>query len=617
MKLSLSSRVAERFGVLPNFFRLTSDDPQITESLWGFAEFAYLDNPIPSLFKERLFVYLSRFCKVRYCIARHIGFLVGLGRPAGDLSCLPQTVEDVMPLLRRTLPSSGPDLDKYVSICLDGGGHPIFPDPETQEERAIFACTAHVFIQTREAPKCLAALQRKFGPAMLEQLRLFLAFVRVAHYWTEIHPELVLEDDINRLLNTHEVLAACVLSDPACQDDLSQQISEELSSLRDLKSRHEQLEENYETLSVDHQRTEAELREREEDVHYMIALSPQVSWTADAGGRVQYIDSKWSQVTGLMNDRTISDDWLRAVHSDDVAFVSEAWAKSLRTAEMFDLEHRICHPSGQSLWVRSRAYPRRNANGKVIKWYGTTEDIDQRKKIEIALRQTEKLAVVGRLASSISHEINNPLAAAVNLLYLARGTKDLSKIDEYLATADEELSRISAIVTQTLRFHKQSTRAVPIICDDLLTSVLLFYQGRLRGSNVNVEKHKRTDRPVTCFEGEIRQALSNFIGNAIDAMPHGGRLLLRSREVTNWKTGEKGLAVTIADTGTGMSTEAKRHLFEPFFTTKYSGGTGLGLWISREIISRHNGQIKLKSSTDQRHIGTVVSIFLPFEPASA
>src|ERR1700727_688566 len=98
MKLSLSSRVAERFGVLPNFFRLTSDDPQITESLWGFAEFAYLDNPIPSLFKERLFVYLSRFCKVRYCIARHIGFLVGLGRPAGDLSCLPQTVEDVMPL---------------------------------------------------------------------------------------------------------------------------------------------------------------------------------------------------------------------------------------------------------------------------------------------------------------------------------------------------------------------------------------------------------------------------------------------------------------------------------------------------------------------------------------
>ena len=126
-------------------------------------------------------------------------------------------------------------------------------------------------------------------------VRLFLAFVRTAHYWTEIHPELVFEDDIKRLLNTHEVLAACVLSDPACQDDLSQQISAELSSLRDLKVRHEQLEENYETLSVDHQRTAAELREREEDLHYMIALSPQISWTADAGGCVQYIDPKWSR----------------------------------------------------------------------------------------------------------------------------------------------------------------------------------------------------------------------------------------------------------------------------------------------------------------------------------
>ena len=615
MNSSLSSRIAERFGVLPNFFRLASADPQITENLWGFAQFAYLDNPIPSLFKERLFVYLSRFCKIRYCIARHIGFLVGLGRPAGDIDCLPQTVEDILPLLRRTLPY-GPDLNQFLSICLEGAGHPIFPDPDTQEERAIFACAAHVFIQTRDASRSLAALQRAFGPAMLEQLRLFLAFVRTAHYWTEIHPELVLEDDIHSLLKTHEVLAACVLSDPACQDALSQQISEELSSLRDLKTRHEQLEENYETLSVDHQRTAAELHEREEDLHYMIALSPQVSWTADASGRVQYIDPKWSQVTGLMNERTIGDDWLRAVHSDDVAFVSEAWTNSLRTAATFDVEHRIRHSSGQSLWVRSRAFPRRDANGKVLKWYGTTEDVDQRKKAEIAIRQTEKLAVLGRLASSISHEINNPLAAAINLLFLARGTNDLSKIGNYLTAADQELSRVSAIAIQTLRFHRQSTRATPVVCDDLLTSVLLLYQARLKGSDIKVEKRKRTDRPVTCFEGEIRQALSNFIGNALDAMTPGGRLLLRSREATDWKTGGKGLMVTIADTGSGISTQAKTRLFEPFFTTKGSAGNGLGLWISDEIISRHKGRIKMKSSTDQRHAGSVVNIFLPFEQAS-
>jgi hypothetical protein len=104
MRTRLESAVIARLGVLPNFFRLTTDDPKITENLWAFAQFAYLDNPLPTLLKERLFVYLSLFCRVRYCIARHIGFLVGLGRPAGDPECLPQSIEDVLPLLRCDLP---------------------------------------------------------------------------------------------------------------------------------------------------------------------------------------------------------------------------------------------------------------------------------------------------------------------------------------------------------------------------------------------------------------------------------------------------------------------------------------------------------------------------------
>jgi PAS domain S-box-containing protein len=616
MDSSLHTRVAERFGVLPNFFRLGSDDPQITENLWGFAQFAYLDNPIPSLFKERLFVYLSRFCKVRYCIARHIGFLVGLGRPAGDAGCPPQTIDQLMPLLRRALPD-GPDLDQHLSICLQRGGDPVFPEPDTQGEQAIFACAAHVFIQTREASKCLAALQHVFGPAMLEQVRLFLTFVRTAHYWTEIHPELVFEDDINRLLDTHEALAACVLSEPAYQENLRHQISSELTSLRDLKTHHEQLEQSYESLSVDHQKTAAELHEREEDIHYMMLLSPQISWTSDAAGGVQYLHPKWSRGTGFMNEQAIASGWLRVVHPDDFAKVSEAWATSLQKAEPFDVEHRIAPASGQSLWVRTRAFARRDADGRVIKWYGTTEDIDQRKKTEIAMRQTEKLAVVGRLASSISHEINNPLAAVVNLLYLARGSNDLAKVGEYLAAADQELNRVSAVASQTLRFHKQSTRATPVVFDELFTSALALYRGRLQTSMIGVEKHKHTDRPVMCFEGEIRQVLSNFIGNAIDAMPsEGARLLLRSREATNWATGEKYLVVTIADNGAGISTQVKSRLFEPFFTTKNLGGNGLGLWISKEIVTRHKGRIKIRSSTDQRHAGTVVNIYLPFDSAA-
>src|SRR5471030_836657 len=136
MNTPLENEIAKRFGVLPNFFGLASSDPQITANLWGFAQFAYLDNPLPSLFKERLFVYLSRFCDVRYCIARHLGFLVGLGHPAGDSTCPPQTIEAVLPLLRYTLPH-GDALSWLIATCKDLGS-PItsYPAPDTPGERA-------------------------------------------------------------------------------------------------------------------------------------------------------------------------------------------------------------------------------------------------------------------------------------------------------------------------------------------------------------------------------------------------------------------------------------------------------------------------------------------------
>src|SRR6476659_10255596 len=126
MRTDLESRIAARFGVLPNFFRLTTDDPKITENLCGFAQFAFLDNPLPSLFKERLFVYLSLFCEVRYCIARHVGFLTGLGRPSGDRRCPPETVEQVVRLIGRTLPR-GDDLEPHVAL-LETGPSPL-PHP--------------------------------------------------------------------------------------------------------------------------------------------------------------------------------------------------------------------------------------------------------------------------------------------------------------------------------------------------------------------------------------------------------------------------------------------------------------------------------------------------------
>ena len=228
----LANHVEERFGVLPNFFRLAPETPEITEKLWGFAQAAYLDNPLPSVFKERLFVHLSRFCAVRYCIARHVGFLVGLGHPAGDPTASTQSVADVVKLLRRPFPR-GQELQSRLSLCAACPA-PIaeMPTADTQLEDAIFVLAGHVFLKTSDYVLCLEALSRLFGPVRLQYLLLFLAFVRAAHYWTETHPEIAFEDDINNLLATHEALANCILNDPEARDSISQSLLDELPALR-------------------------------------------------------------------------------------------------------------------------------------------------------------------------------------------------------------------------------------------------------------------------------------------------------------------------------------------------------------------------------------------------
>jgi hypothetical protein len=156
----LRARAQERFGLLPNFFRLSPETPEITEKLWGFAEAAYLDNPLPSLFKERLFVYLSRFCAVRYCIARHVGFLMGMGHPAGDDQVPAHRVEEVLRLLQRKLPH-GKELEMRLSLCVTCPAPLVeMPAIDSQMEDAVFALASHVFLQTAKAPTCLEALER-------------------------------------------------------------------------------------------------------------------------------------------------------------------------------------------------------------------------------------------------------------------------------------------------------------------------------------------------------------------------------------------------------------------------------------------------------------------------
>ena len=244
-------------------------------------------------------------------------------------------------------------------------------------------------------------------------------------------------------------------------------------------------------------------------------------------------------------------------------------------------------------------------------------DLTSQKQAESALVQSEKLAAVGRLAASISHEINNPLEAVTNLLYLIKRCEGLpADAAQNVLLAETELARVSQIATQTLRFHRQSTKPSEVAPAELLHSVTRLYQGRLSNSQiVIVEKHSNT-QPIRVYEGDIRQVLNNLVGNALDSMRTGGRLILRSRDCTRWRTGERGVRITVADTGCGMSAEIRARIFDAFYTTKGSSGTGLGLWISKGIIDKHHGQLTVWSSNRPPHTGSVFSVFLPRDAAA-
>jgi len=265
--------------------------------------------------------------------------------------------------------------------------------------------------------------------------------------------------------------------------------------------------------------------------------------------------------------------------------------------------------------------PHRGVDGKVLGVIVYGYDITEQRRAEAALLQSEKLAAVGRLASSIAHEINNPLESVVNLLYLIEQSigEDPGEVRDYARLAQQELARVSQITTQTLRFFKQSTSRQRVGIPALIDSVLTLYSGKLANSGVEVLRRYRPGVESVCFEGELRQALNNLIGNAIDAMRGGGSLRVRVRFATDHATSRTGIRITIADTGTGMSAATQVRIFEPFFTTKGILGTGLGLWITQELVAKERGRLSLRSREHQEHkpAGTVFALFLPDTPPAA
>ena len=242
-------------------------------------------------------------------------------------------------------------------------------------------------------------------------------------------------------------------------------------------------------------------------------------------------------------------------------------------------------------------------------------DLSLQKKSEEVLRRTEKLAVAGRLAASIAHEINNPLEAIINCLYLIEQFPLADEPRSFLELAQKELNRVAQITVQTLRFYRRSSRPSMTDIHELINTVLTLLDSRLRRQHTEVVRDLRPIPLVMAHEGEIRQVLANLIGNAIDAVGEGGTITLRKVPSHDWKSGRPGIRITVADNGTGISPEVLQRIFEPFYSTKGITGTGLGLWVSHEIIERHHGLIRVRSrqATPDHRGCTVFTLFLPIE----
>ncbi len=302
------------------------------------------------------------------------------------------------------------------------------------------------------------------------------------------------------------------------------------------------------------------------------------------------------------------EQWLTSVHPEDREIATSAVTAALAKHSDYDIEYRTIRTDGSMYWTAARAAVECDGAGNPVRMVGMCMDITHRKLTEEALRKTEKLAAAGRLAATIAHEVNNPLEAVMNLIFLARNEVDESERNRVLEMADKELQRVSHITRQTLGFYRDSGRAVKVDLSEVVHNVLDVFQGKLKSKGVQAQFEVRGETVIFGAPGEITQVVSNLISNAIDASRPGSSIRVRVKHRSD------GAVLVVSDHGCGISSTARSKVFEPFFTTKKDVGTGLGLWISRRIVENHGGTIRFRSSNGSKATGTVFVVSLRSAP---
>jgi len=368
------------------------------------------------------------------------------------------------------------------------------------------------------------------------------------------------------------------------------------------------------------QNSQAKLQEAL-DASQRLAAIVESSDDAIIGKNLNGIVTSWNpcaeRMFGYTAEEMIGQSVRKIIPQDvfaDEDRIMSAVARGERTEHFETVRKR---KDGENIEVSLTLSPVCDEIGNIVGVASISRDVSQQKKVEKALHTTERLATVGRMAATIAHEINNPLEAVTNLVYLAQSYMTDEAGKGFLQHAQQELARVALLTKQTLGFYRETKGARQLTLGELVTPLVSVFSARARNKQISIETQIKQDPSIFGIAGEIRQLFANLLNNSIDAVPNKGRIVIRIQQAQE-RGGimRHGARLTVCDNGPGISTETRKKLFEPFFTTKRDVGTGLGLWVSSNIVRKHEGTIKVRSSTEPGESWTVFSVFFPSAPAS-
>jgi PAS domain S-box-containing protein len=462
----------------------------------------------------------------------------------------------------------------------------------------------------------------------------------VALLWSDGKREAAirLEQLWNELARTHSFTLRCAYSmqcfHDGLQDELFRQVcaehskvipAESYSSLADEDQRLRMvssLQQKAQSLNAavearereiaQRKRVEEKLRRSEEFSRKIVESSIDCIKVLDLEGRIEFMNSPGQKALEIDDpDRFLGRPWITfwSVEDQPRAEAALAVAKAGGTGS-FHGECATMRGTPKSWDVKIT--PVLGSDGEIERLIAVSRDISELKFAQVAVMQAEKLAATGRLAATIAHEINNPLEAVTNFIYLAKTTEGVpEEVFHYLQIADQELARVAQIAQQTLGFYRDNSRRQWASVAELIGDVMVIYRSKLQSKGLQAEIVADRELKIFTKQGEFKQALANLVANAIDASTQGGKLWLRAQPAKNWTNGmQDGVRITLADNGSGMTPEVQQQIFVPFFTTKADIGTGIGLWMTKSLIEKQGGYMRCRSRQGA-HAGTVMSFFLP------